>query len=449
MSHTNYRGGFGCLSFLSLFAGCANDTVNLGGGRIAQEVRSGSLCGDSSVVHGSVHVHRQSELEELAGCEEVDGDLHVEIFAGADLSPLSSLRVVDGLLEIGAYPEFPNQDVDTGELIALRQRVDAIVAGGYLASLAGLENLARVGSLDIYAITADNLEPLLGLREFNGRADTLPAGFLGVHDTPNLRDLHGLSNIINIAQLVLSNNLGLSSLGGITLGAGVVNLQVINSPLITSLPELAPVVSAYSLSLENLGIANLDELTGLNFVEYSVSLSKNRNLVNIDGLANVSAGELLVTENAVLQSIPTLPNMSWLETLMVIDNPELETLRLDLPEHGSGTNYVQGAPLTDAIEVLDIGRNSKLTRISLAAGVTEGRALAIYQNPALIRVELGTLTRLEKFSLGGNDQLATVNLGALRTVESISVVNNPNLDTTELAAVQTFETVLSGNAKEE
>jgi len=447
MSHTHQLRGLGCVSVIFLLGGCANDTVNLGSDRVTQDIQRGSRCSDSPVVHGSVRIKSQSELAELTGCEEVEGDLQVEIFSGADLRPLASLRVVDGLLELGSYPEFPDEWLDATDLIALKGQVDAIVAGGYLTSLAGLESLQQVGSLDINSISADNLEPLLGLRQFNGHQSSLPTGLLGVHDTTNLRDLHGLSNITNIDQLVLSNNLGLSSLGGITLGERLLNLQVINSPLLSSLAELAPVGMLYSLTLSNLGIVDLQELTNLGFVEDGLVISENRQLVNIDRLADVGATELAVIENAVLQSIPALPNMTWLEALWVVDNPELQTLDIDLPEHGSGPDYVQGLPLTDPIKVFDIGENAKLTRISLAAGVTDGRALAIYENPALVSVDLGTLTRLEKLSLGGNAQLTSVDLGALQTVESLSVVNNPNLDTSQLAALQTFETLLDRNAE--
>lgn len=440
MSHIDYRGGIGCLSFLFAFAGCTNDTVDLGGGRISQEIRRGSRCSDSAVVHGSVRVQRQSEIEALAGCEQVDGDLQVEIFAGADLSPLSSLRAVDGLLEIGTFPEVPDEGLDTLEFDALREQVDAIVANGYLASLAGLENLERVGSLSINSIAADNLEPLLGLRA---------AGLLGVDDAANLRDLHGLSNIANIDELISSNNPALSSLGGIQLGERLINLQIINSPLLSSLAELAPVGLLYSLLLSNLGISDLQELTSLVFVESMIMLADNRNLVNVDSLANVSTGELFVKDNRVLRSLPALPNMFWLEALTVVGNPELETISLDLPEHASGPYEVQGAILTNPIQLFDIGRNAQLTRVSLTAGLSEGRFLAIYENPALVSVDLGTLTRLGKLSLSDNAQLASVGLGALQTVESLSVLDNPKLDTAALAGVRTFETRLSGNAAQE
>jgi hypothetical protein len=450
MSNGSIPRGFGCFSFLSctiLLGGCADDTVNLGGGRATQEIKRGERCSSSPILAESVRVTQQSELAELAGCEEIAGDLLIDVFAGADLSPLASLRVVEGTLELGAYPAFPDE-IEPQRLAEIREQVDQVVADGYLASLAGLERLERAGSLDFYFLAAENLEPLLGLRELAGMptlSDRMPEGFLGIHSTA-LRSLQGLQNVDGIEHLVLSDNFELEDLGGIQLAPALVNINLVESPKLTSIAELASVEQTGTLYLINLGIEDLEGLASLFIAESSIVLAGNRHLVDVERLSELTTSSLFINENAVLQTIPALPGMTYLDSFMAVGNPELETITLDLPVRGSGPDSVQGETLTDPIKLFDIGQNDKLTRISLTLGLKEGRFLAIYENPLLSSLALGTLTRLEELSIEGNPSLTTVDLGELQTVESLSVIDNPTLVTAPLAGLRTFEETFEGNA---
>ena len=85
MSHPNKWSGLGCLAIMTAL-GCADETVNLGGGSVGQEIQRGVRCRESPIVDGSVRVTSQAEMEDLAGCEEIDGDLLVEVVrcAGGD-----------------------------------------------------------------------------------------------------------------------------------------------------------------------------------------------------------------------------------------------------------------------------------------------------------------------------------------------------------------------------
>lgn len=446
MSRVNLRYHLSCLSLVCLalpLGACGNETVNLGGGRISQSIQSGSRCAASPVLPESVRVTSQAELTELEGCEEIWGDLRVEIFAGADLSPLTSLRTIDGLLELGSYPEFPAEGVEPAELEALLAEVEAIAANGYLPSLQGLESLERVTSLDFYYLAAPDLAPLAGLRELSGHEGTLPVGFVGLHDS-SVRTLHGLENVANIEDLVLSNNTELESLGGITLGPVVRNLNLINSPRLTSIAELGGVEATSTLYLDNTGISDLNELTELGFAEFGISLTGNRNLLDIDRLTDLDTASLWISSNAVLASIPALPHFLFFDRFSAIDNPALRTIQLALPEQGNA-----GSPrsLPEEVEVIEIGGNAQLTEVSISAGLMHARLLAIYQNPALEQVSLGTLTSVESLHISDNERLSRVDLGALDRAESLSVVNNPQLDPTELAVVRTFEANITGNAQ--
>jgi hypothetical protein len=444
MSNLEFWGGLSCLPFIGLLA-CGNGTVDLGSGRLSREAFRNSRCSDSSSVSGSVRVHDQSELEALAGCEQIDGDLHVEIYAGADLSALSSLRVVNGELELGAYPDFP-PDIEPEQLQALRARVNQTVAAGYLSSLAGLEGLQQVGSLDISSIAAADLEPLRGLHRLIGPEGSLPTGLVGVQSAPNLQDLRGLSNIEAIDQLDLVDDPVLTSLGGIVMSPTVVNVNLVDVPQLGSIEELGPLASAVTLYLSNTGVTHLDSLVNLGIVEDGIAITGNRKLVDVDLLGVMSTASLLVRDNAVLQSIPRLAGMWGLEVFSALDNPQLQTLDINVPAHTVGPDDFEGKALVDPVKAFEIAGNAQLTRISLTDGLESARLLAIHDNPSLTSISLGTLTRLEQLDIDDNRSLTSVDVGALRTVETLSVVANPKLDTTSLGGLRTFDSTLVEDA---
>ena len=449
MSHMNIRSNARCLCVFALLfsvGACGDETVNLGGGRAADGIARGARCSESTTVTGLVRVKSQADVQDLAGCEAIDGDVHIEIFAGADLSPLSALHSIDGTLEIGAYPEVTEGEYEDGELEARREQVDAIIADGYLPSLHGLENLTQVTSIEIHDIAAEDLTPLLGLRELTGHESYLPVGFLGLTGT-RVRNLHGLENVQNITNLVLADNPELESLSGVVLGQAIMNLNLVDSPRLTSIDELAPVALAYTLVLSNIGITDLESLRDLTQVEYTIDLTRNDNLVNIDRISTIATAALTINDNAVLPSIPPISGSFWLETLTVVDNPELQSISVNLPQQGNGPNYVAETPLSHAIGVIEIGQNDKLTQVSLAEGLEEVGVVSIHGNPSLASVSFGTLTSLEELTLSTNTSLASVDVGALETVDTLSVINNPVLDPAQLAGVRTFEARLLGNAQ--
>lgn len=422
---------------------CGNETVDLGGGRINRGLQRGARCLESPVLRESVRISSQAELAELSGCEEIAGDLRIEVFAGAALSPLAALRVVDGMLELGAYPQLPEEEIENAEPFDLRAHVDEIVASGYLPSLAGLERLERVASLNFYYVAAEDLSPLLSLRELGGQQGALPVGFVALQAS-RVRTLHGLENVSNIAELILSNNPELESLGGVTVGPAPRSIYLLDSPKLSSLAELAGVDRTTTLSLGNLGITDLDSLSNLSLVESSISLTGNRHLLNVDRLAQVMTESLEISDNAVLASIPRLQRSGYFEVFVALGNPELRTIQIDLLQQGSYTSAPRS--LAEEVEIIEIGGNARLTQVSISAGLEQARFLAIYQNPALESVRLGTLTSVESLEISDNARLSRLDLGALTRAESLSVLNNPQLDPTQLATLRTFEARIQGNA---
>ena len=102
--------------------------------------------------------------------------------------------------------------------------------------------------------------------------------------------------------------------------------------------------------------------------------------------------------------------------------------------------------MPDPIKLINIGQNENLTEISLGAGMELGRVIAIYDNPALARVLIGTVQSMDKLDITGNENLQQVDMGALQTVDDLLVTNNPKLDDAQFAALRTFSATVGRNA---
>src|SRR6185436_17528703 len=102
------------------------------------------------------------------------------------------------------------------------------------------------------------------------------------------------------------------------------------------------------------------------------------------------------------------------------------------------SNTLLGAPVPNPITLINIGQNESLTELSLSAGLESGRVIAVYDNPALGRLSIGTLQSMDELHINGNANLEQVDVGALQTVDELSVTNNPKLDIAQLGTVRTF-----------
>lgn len=443
MARSKIWGGLGGLSLTLTLGACSDDTVNLGGGQVSQEIQRGARCMESPVIDDSVSVLNQQELADLAGCEEIAGDLRIQLFAGADLAPLAALRVIGGTLELGGELGDAPTEEEYGRAFAEREQ---LLADGYLPSLAGLESLEQVAILEIYGSAVETLESLGSLRRLVGReSDIAPVGSVRLSRT-RLRNLHGLENVEGVRYLSLRDNAELESLDGLRLEEFSYDIAISYSPKLGALPEVAHLGYVRSIYLDDVGITDLDDFESLYSVDGSIVLRGNRNLANVDRLAGVTARSLRLEDNALLKRVPPLSTMEWLESVSVLYNPSLESLSLDLPLHGTGPDIVQADALVDPIKVVDIGGNDTLRSVSLAAGLEQGRFVAIYQNPSLESVSLGTLAQLEELRIVDNSRLGAVDVGALQSVQSLTVTGNTRLDTAGFAAIQTFEATLGGNA---
>jgi hypothetical protein len=432
------------LTCMPLLAACASDTVPLGGGDLRPPLPAGSRCSESPVLTGAVHVSNQAELAALAGCEEIEGDLIIEVFQGADVSPLASLRTVGGDFQLGAYPGSDRDNIEGDEIDELQRTFQLGLRYGYLPSLAGLESLERTGNLQIAHISAPSLSVFANLRNIGSHGDVSRAGWLRLEDNAGLVDLRGLENARGIGDLILLDNPAVESLDGLVEVSTLQNLNILNSPQLSELGQLASIGSLNTLILDNVGVRNLDDLQHLGEVT-ELSLTNNPELEHVDSLSHFYGTSLVFQDNPRLVRLPAFDRGS-VDTLLVIGNAELSAISLALPTPSSGGLNLQGVKVEVRPHVLEITENPKLQTISLAAGLRLAQYVAIYENAALTSIDFGSLQDLDTLLVNDNPRLTQAGRGELQTIDSLIVTGNPLLSTVELEGVHTFEKKVLRNA---
>jgi len=91
----------GCAAALGVcMLACARDGVSLGDD-IYEPMPPSIRCARDPLIDADVRVTNQAELDALAGCEEISGDLEIAVYPDTDLRPLAALRTVGGALDIG------------------------------------------------------------------------------------------------------------------------------------------------------------------------------------------------------------------------------------------------------------------------------------------------------------------------------------------------------------
>jgi hypothetical protein len=330
----------------------------------------------------------------LLGCEEISGSLTANVFEDTDLAPLAQLRAVGGSLIIGGLPELGNFDEEAlAAYQAELERLDQIIADGWLSTLHGVEALERVGSLSLLGIGTSDLTGFESLQTISAHRDGARAGSLTIANT-RLEDLSGLEGVSGVGAIDIETSPALVSLDGLNVGDTLDLVQLRDVPALSDASALSEV--------ETIQLAAIIWNTGLE---------------NMDDFASLS-----VTGNASLGSVSiNVPNL-FKASLVQNDFVEL------------------------SIDVIEIGDNPRLESLSVDTGVTAAQVLAVYSNTNLASIDLGTVRRLDRLLILGNLALESVALGDLETVDSIAVHENPGLSTAELRGVPTFEGAFSGNA---
>lgn len=410
---------------------CSADVVNIGENPQQLDLPAPSLCRDSTTLTGEIIVKNQEQLNELEGCEVIDGDLTVAPFAGADLRPLHALTVVEGFILLGDDPDEANG-------IAVN-RIRSLQVSGWLASLEGLESLEHAASAQIIGLTATQLEPLRNLR-------ALTSGLM-MRNCPNLRDLKGLENLRSFDDFYVDCD-NLESIAALRFPATMHGLYLGGAKL-RDLGSVEVAAISNQLVIGGTALEDLEAFSSLRSVAGSLVVEGNLLLEDMNGLNGLEvAGTLIVRNNAGLQRMPELTSLSRLGGLMIYDNPRL----VELPELGALYADVASASLTERDllgfrpELIEIVGNPEVLSFAVPVGWRDGEHVTIENNTKLREVDFGYLESIDLLSIKNNPALTTVNLGALARVDVLEVVENPSLQGSGFDAVQTFEREMSGNA---
>jgi hypothetical protein len=436
------------VAFLAL--ACSADSVDLGTVPLPAEGGSSGRCALSRVVEGSVLVTDQAGLDELAGCEQITGDLEVAPFEGATLAPLASLRRVGGTLVLGALG-WLGADPDLDVRAELERNV-AIVQRGWLDSLEGLERLQSVGGLALRGVSAPDLHALGALQNIGpSEGYTNVSGRLVVERTPNLRDLSGLENARGIGQIEVGVT-QLESLDGLNVGDAVQSFSValVASPRLRDIDALGAIISG-GFSIQETGIESLEGLAAWRVTD-QLTLWDNPALVDVSRIGQLEMVETInLKNNDALTSLPSLARLELLDAIFIVDNDSLEELDLDLELAQPRGFYEVGnrsRSFRFPTQRIGVQRNPNLRRLRLAGtdAAADIQFLTVADNPALTQIDFPDLERVDRLSVNSNATLSSVSVPALKTVDTLEVTNNPALSEATFDYVKTFEMLMSGNA---
>lgn len=238
----------------------------------------------------AVTLGSQAEVEAFS-CSEVTGGLTIQGNDIIDLSPLSILTSVDGLVirnnaaltSLNGLSGFTS----TGSLYIWDNRV-----------LEDLNGLSALTSARILSIRGNDL-----LRTLDGLpALTSVEGGVGVSFNRSLTNIDGLSSVTSTGYVDIGGNEALTNVDGLSGLTMVGQLFVNQNPALTNLDGLSALTQAwYLMIVGNDALMNVDGLSAL-AAAGAVIIEENGALTNLDGLSGLEMvyGGFSLRENPVL-----------------------------------------------------------------------------------------------------------------------------------------------------
>lgn len=246
----------------------------------------------------------------------------------------------------------------------------------------GCTNLTAAFALQISDQGTGSITNLDGLAQLQSLSSLII-----IQHNANLQSLSGLSNLIALpgSQTRLINNPQLANLNGfLALGSNGFSLALSQNTGLTSLGGLPSINTLSFLSIsESPLLVNLSGLDDINEIEIYLSIAGNSNLSSLDGLQNIAFGSSL--------------------TVQIIENDQLSSLgNLIASQSGQGNS-------------LTIQGNDQLTSIAGLEGITNLSFLTIEENAEL--VNLSGLDNLEELTL-----LRLLNNGSITNIDALSSI---------------------------
>jgi hypothetical protein len=370
----------------------------------------GAACGADGVVHHSVEVTRQEQLDQLAGCARIAGNLNLYA-RNFDLSPLLSLRVVEGRLWVD------------GE--------DAPPPGGRQEVLDGFRGLEQVGALTLLRVNVRNLAALRRLRRIGFGADDVrelaladddQLGAFEVRLCANFADFSGLDSLEQVDAIELRSDPDLQRLSGMPRLQRVDRLEAMATPLVdlSGLGTFLQSLNLRSTALEHLtGLGNASRLRTL-------ALSKNRSLTSLEGGTFPTQMHSLHSEDDGLVSLKGLENLRQANSIDIGKDPDLNRLETLAGLDGLvqvGTLVLQGMTRLSSLEGLSALQRADSINIDQANALQSLAGLSSLTQVDSLNLTAASLSDLRGFgALSANSVFVSNTLvSSLAGFENVSV----------------------------
>uniref|UniRef100_UPI004049B43A LamG-like jellyroll fold domain-containing protein n=1 Tax=Flavobacterium sp. TaxID=239 RepID=UPI004049B43A len=191
---------------------------------------------------GNVTLTTQAEVDALATCTIINGNLTINATSVLDLTPLNNIVTINGSLQInqlqntGSATWFQNLNSISGNIV---------INGSQLSQLSGFSNITNVSG-QIQLINNSNLTTL------NAFGSVVSAG-IDIQNSPLLTSLSTFNNLTTISTLKIQNTAlsNLDAFDSVTSITGA-SVELINNPSLNAiaLPALS-IVNFTSLSIVN------------------------------------------------------------------------------------------------------------------------------------------------------------------------------------------------------
>jgi len=287
----------------------------------AKASRAGG-CAADGVVWSSVELRTPAQVDALAGCERVAGDLSLLGLVSTPTTALSSLKAVDGVLSV----------------LGIATEV----------ALDGFVSLEQVGGLVLQRLDHPHLSALGRLRTIGPTDPTDPRrGKLEISLCSELFSLAGLDSLESLDSLVLRDNATLTRLSGMTRLRELRSLDAENNALL-NLDGIAPVRELRLVSSQVTRLRELGEVPQLR----RLVLGENAALSTLlGGRLPAEMDEIVLRHNDRLEDLAGLEQLASVGVLSITDNPLLEQV---------------GLPQLQRADRLCVWGNGSLSEVALA-----------------------------------------------------------------------------------
>jgi hypothetical protein len=303
------------------------------------------------IYNDDLDLYNQNQINNFGnkGYVQINGNVTISDFSESkrnivDLSPLSSIKIINGYFDIRL-----NRGLNSLEGLTINQigRDFRIKSNSFLQSLKGLENLERIsGNFEIERNTGEPIElKSLDNLKYIGGTLRIYNNFLNTIDTFN--------NLEKVNYIFIEAN-GVNKIKGFNKLSNIKEtIQIERNSLLTEINgfnnlRLSNTISIYSND-------SLEKLSGFNKLLQSsgnISIGLSSNLSLIDAFRNLETAKGFSINNTAISNLNMLANLVNLkEGLTIANNSKLKNLE--------GLNKLEG----NINSLFNIFRNQNLTSL--------------------------------------------------------------------------------------